>query len=274
MEENKKKEQAAMIIGLFLILLVILITLFRSKVFSGSSAPQTSDQSASAVATLGYKTINATDLQKKILLPGKDSGLILLDIRPFSDYAAEHIVDSVNVTPAEFPLNSKIDVHSLIIVVGANASDSDIATTVDELKKENFTNFMVLANGMEAWKQSAGATVTYGDPTSFVDQAKVSYVEADQLNAALKQNVATYIVDVRTADEYSKGHIPGAINIPSDDLEKRRHEIAEKRVVVVGMNELQEFQSSVQMYDMLLVSPFVLKGAMPGWQQKGFAIVK
>jgi len=59
-----------------------------------------------------------------------------------------------------------------------------------ESKKENFQNFLVLAGGMEVWKQNGGPTVTYGDPTSIIDQSKVSYVEPENLNDALKQNTA------------------------------------------------------------------------------------
>jgi rhodanese-related sulfurtransferase len=272
--EKDKKEQMVLVIGFFLILVVVLITLFRSKLFSNSDSSQSGDADSQISSTLGYPIINAKDLNKKILLAKKDSPLILLDIRPFESYAKEHMLDAVNLTPNDFPLDSKIDIHSSVIVVGEDENDGDIKKIVDELKKENFSSFLVLANGMDAWKQFGGVTVTYGDPTSFTDQSKVSYVDAEKLNEALKQKVATYIVDVRTPEEYSKGHISGAVNIPSDDLEKRRREISEKRVVVVGMNELQEFQSAVQMYDMLLVSPFVMRGAMPGWEQKGFPVVK
>jgi rhodanese-related sulfurtransferase len=274
-KEKEKKEQIAVIIGFFLILIVIIITLFRSKLFeSQNDSSQLNSQSNQEITSLGYKTINAKDLQKKILLADKNSNITLLDIRPFASYAQEHIVDAVNITPSEFPLDSKIDVHSFVVVVGENSSDGDIKTTVDELKKENFDNFLVLAGGMETWKQLGQTTVTYGDPTLFTDQAKVSYVDGEKLNEALKQKVAMFIIDVRSGEDYAKGHIPGAINIPADDIEKRRKEITEKRVVVVGINELQEFQSSVQMYDMLLASPFVLRGAMPGWEQKGFPITK
>ena len=83
-----------------------------------------------------------------------------------------------------------------------------------------------------------------------------------------------FIVDIRSSEDYAKGHISGAKNLPIDDLEKRRLEITEKKVVVVGNSELQEFQAAVRMNDMLLVSPFVLKGAMPQWEQKGFPLVK
>jgi len=273
--KNEKNEQMAMIIGFFLILLVIVITLFRSNLFSSSNKTVNQDeQNIQAEASLGYDTITSEDLQKKLSLASKDSVISLIDIRPFESYAKEHILDSINITTTDFPISGKVDMHNLAVVIGENANDGNISTTINELKKENFDSFLVLAGGMEAWNQNGGVTVTYGDPTSFLDQSKVSYVEPEELNDALKQNAPMFIVDISSNDDYTKGHISGAKNIPIDDLEKRRSEITEKKVVVVGASELQEFQAAVKMNDMLLVSPFVLKGAMPQWEQKGFPVVK
>lgn len=272
---SEKNEKIALILGFFLILVVITITLFRSRPISNPdvSAGQVS-QDSKTTGTLPYQTINAKDLQKKILLNSKKESITLLDIRTFEEYVKEHIVDAVNISADDYPISSTVDAHNYVIVVGTDASDPNIAKTVDELKKENFSNFVVLADGMNSWKQLVGATVTFGDPTSFVDQSKVSYVDPETLAGALKQNVPMFIVDVRTSDDYAKGHIPGAKNIPSDDLEPRRSEINQSKVVVVGLNELQEFQAAVKMYDMLLVSPYVMRGAMTGWQQKGFPVTK
>jgi len=271
---KNKKEQIAIAIGFLLILIVILITLFRSNLFSGKDDAQNEGQIVKEDDGLEYKAITAKDLHKKILLAEENEQPVLLDIRPFQTYADEHIADAINITPEEFPLEQKIDLHKSIIVIGENPEDENIKKTITQLEKEDFKNFMVLAGGMEAWKQLVGVTVNYGNPNSFEDQMKVSYVEGKDLNDALKQNVPTFILDVRTAEEYAKGHIPGAINIPAEELEKRRKEITEKRVVVVGINELQEFQSSVQIYDMLLVSPFVLNGAMPEWEKNGYLMQK
>lgn len=278
MEEKKvkeKKEQIAIILGFFLILVVILITLFRSDLFAEKeSSSQIENQVVKEDDGLEYKTILAKDLHKKILLAGKDSQITLLDVRPFESYAKEHITDSISITPEEFPLGQKINAHNMIVVIGKNPEDGNIKKALVQLEKEKFQNYLVLAGGIDAWKQIVGVTVSYGDPNSFEDQMKVSYVEGKDLNESLKQNIPSFIVDVRTTEEYAKGHIPGAINIPAEELEKRRLEITERKVVVIGINELQEFQSSVQMYDMLLVSPFVLKGAMPEWEKNGFPVVK
>lgn len=55
----------------------------------------------------------------------------------------------------------------------------------------------------------------------------VDIIHADQLEADI------VLLDVRTAREFSKGHIPGALNIPVDDLRRRLDEVQRgKRVAV------------------------------------------
>ena len=220
-----------------------------------------------------YKTITAKDLHKKILLAKENDLPVLLDVRSFESYATEHIADAVSITPEEFPLKDKIDPNKQVVVIVENAEDENIKKTIDQLEKENFENFVVLAGGMDAWRQTIGVSVTYGNPNSMEDQLKVFMLKI-KTNNALKEGVPTFIIDVRAKEEYSKNHIPGAINIPFEEVEKRRKEVTEKRVVVVGINELQEFQAAVRMYDMLLVSPFVLKGGMTKWEESGFQLTK
>ena len=49
----------------------------------------------------------------------------------------------------------------------------------------------------------------------------------DELKEARKTDGAV-IIDVRSSDEYAQGHIPGAINIPVDDIERVSSIIADK----------------------------------------------
>src|SRR5690554_1453874 len=43
---------------------------------------------------------------------------------------------------------------------------------------------------------------------------------------------AVVLLDVRTDDEYSQGHLPGALNIPIEQLEQRMDELSENTDVV------------------------------------------
>ncbi len=51
--------------------------------------------------------------------------------------------------------------------------------------------------------------------------SKVETISADALLAQQAQNKTLVILDVRTTDEFLQGHVPGAINISHDELEKK-----------------------------------------------------
>jgi rhodanese-related sulfurtransferase len=274
---KKQKDLKVLAIGFALIILVIIITILRGSLFSTKkeNAANSSENQTSVIPGEKYQTISTTQLQKE-LSTGKK--LTLLDIRAFENYANEHILDSVNIPLTDFPVGSKINALNPVVIITTDLGEEDKASVeavIKSLSDEHLTNVRVLAGGIDAWKKNIGALVNFGDPKSFTDQSKVSYVEADKLNEALKQGVATFILDVRTPAEYASGHLKGSLNVPFDDLEKRRSEIQPfPKVIVVGINELQEFQASVQLYDMILIQPFVLKGGINTWQKKGFELVK
>ena len=50
-------------------------------------------------------------------------------------------------------------------------------------------------------------------------------MRGEELLARLKAGEPLVIVDVRPAEEYRAGHIPGAVSIPLDELEQRLHEL-------------------------------------------------
>ncbi len=66
------------------------------------------------------------------------------------------------------------------------------------------------------------ATVAFAeDPES----TKVPSISAAELHAWGESGAAPVVIDVRTPNEYASGHIPGAINIPFDQVAQRIAEI-------------------------------------------------
>ncbi len=59
------------------------------------------------------------------------------------------------------------------------------------------------------------------------------YVTPAALRAELSSENPPTLIDVRSPDAYAAGHIPGAINIPGDQLPARVAEIPRDRPVVV-----------------------------------------
>ncbi len=62
------------------------------------------------------------------------------------------------------------------------------------------------------------------------DHPQVAWEQCDQETMA---DDSLPLVDVRTADEFARGHLPGAINIPVDELRERLNELSTEQPVVV-----------------------------------------
>ena len=54
----------------------------------------------------------------------------------------------------------------------------------------------------------------------FADRDNLEPVSREELLARSREGLVT-VLDVRPTDEFALGHLPGAINIPLDDLEAR-----------------------------------------------------
>jgi rhodanese-related sulfurtransferase len=57
------------------------------------------------------------------------------------------------------------------------------------------------------------------------DSTKVASINAVELHEQRESGDAPVVIDVRTPDEYASGHIPGAVNIPFDQVAQRIAEI-------------------------------------------------
>ena len=72
---------------------------------------------------------------------------------------------------------------------------------------------------------ACGAAAQAGDTP-----APAATISEDALGARQAARDATLVVlDVRTPEEYADGHVPGAINIPHDQVEPRLAELASAR---------------------------------------------
>src|SRR3989338_8141507 len=62
---------------------------------------------------------------------------------------------------------------------------------------------------------------------------KAPYILPQAVRAWQAEGRPFTFIDVRAPEEYSAGHIPGAINIPYDDIERRELEVDKNKPQVV-----------------------------------------
>lgn len=65
----------------------------------------------------------------------------------------------------------------------------------------------------------------------FARQDELEAVPAEELLERAREGLVT-VLDVRPAEEFAAGHLPGAVNIPVHELEKRIRELPKRREVV------------------------------------------
>jgi rhodanese-related sulfurtransferase/DNA-binding transcriptional ArsR family regulator len=65
----------------------------------------------------------------------------------------------------------------------------------------------------------------------FTDRAGMDAIGFNELKVRLKAD-SVILVDVRPAEEYAAGHIPGAISIPHDQIKERLRDISRDKEVV------------------------------------------
>lgn len=86
---------------------------------------------------------------------------------------------------------------------------------------------------------------------------------------------APYVLDVRTAEEYVSGHVPGAVNIPYDKLAARLAEVPKDRDVVLYCRSGRRAQIAGEVLaDNGYARLAYLQGDMPAWADQGRPVEK
>ena len=98
-------------------------------------------------------------------------------------------------------------------------------------------------------------------------------IAPSELSARRASGTAPVVIDVRTPDEYAAGHIPGALNIPFDQIAERIDEVDAKHgVALYCMVGPRARKGEAALLGAGLTSVFHLEGGLAAWQAAGFPV--
>ena len=105
------------------------------------------------------------------------------------------------------------------------------------------------------------------------EPARAASIEPADLQARRDAGTAPVVIDVRTAAEYAQGHIPGAVNIPYDEVAARISEVEAPNGVVlhcmVGPRARKGEEALLASgYDKVLH----LEGGLAAWEASGLPV--
>ncbi len=156
------------------------------------------------------------------VLDRQAAGAVVVDARDPQEFAAAHLIGSVNV-PADGRFaetsGTVVQPDQEVVVVAPEGREEEI---VIRLARIGFDKVVGYLRDTEAAFLAAPDRV-----------ARASRVTAKQLDEALCRAPSPVVVDVRNTGELLSGTIPGAINIPLAQLPRRLAQVPQDRPVVV-----------------------------------------
>lgn len=195
-------------------------------------------------------------LTPEALRSAQEGGTQVVDLRPGSIYAKEHIPDSVNlpyarsgfVETAEYFLKK----HIPVLLVTESAPIANAAHSA--LVQSGFSVGGHLGGGLSRWKQAGGQTAAIGEIT------------ADRLARDLESDAPPRIIDVREAWEFESRHIEGAELRPLSSFAKQLGDIPQgERLVFVCASGARSGEAVQFLYRLGYRKVENLVGGMAAW---------
>jgi rhodanese-related sulfurtransferase len=167
----------------------------------------------------------------------KEGNILLIDLRSPEKFSAGHLERAVNIPLADLTAKyseATFPEYKGALIVFSSDSMAEMEAAVEQMRDWGFTKATIFSGGTERWKKAEIPVATGPRPAP----AKLTYVRklaphevsiADFMAAVT--GGGPLIVDARATSEFSAGRFRNAVNIPSEEMEKRFAEVPRDRPV-------------------------------------------
>jgi len=132
----------------------------------------------------------------------------------------------------QFPLDRK----AYIVFYAEDTGMQELAPVIKEVSSWGYQRLYILDGGYQAWVASNGAVQKDMVRTQifYLPRPHPGEITGDEfMNIVNNQPKGKRILDVRTSEETVGGMLPGAFNIPVDELHSRLHEVPRDQEIIV-----------------------------------------
>jgi rhodanese-related sulfurtransferase len=235
---------------------------------------------------------NIPDLTAEELKALQDSAteLVILDMRTPEEYGRFCIPGGVNVPGGDLILwaeELKRKAGSKVIVNCAGRTRSIIGAAA--LLRLGLTNVCALRNGTMGWvlagleleKQPARKGLSAPETSKqqaaelarrIVAEENLPTISLQKIVAANLADPLTYLIDVRSEEEYESGHLPGSISVPGGQAVQRADDFVAVRNAQIVFISNQSARATMAAYwyrQMGYPNVFILQGGLSAWKERG-----
>ncbi|MGA7828684.1 MAG: rhodanese-like domain-containing protein [Geobacteraceae bacterium] len=224
-----------------------------------------------ALASTDFAVISTDQLKQFI---DQKEKMVLIDARTPAEYKEAHIIGAINIPEKQFAsakqkLPAKKDALLIFYCNGVKCGKSTrVAKIVQPL---GYTNILVYREGIPVWEERGFPLETGPGYGKKIETSKLS---AADLNTMIKSNEKDYLlVDVRDEAEFKEGHIPTAINIPTENFATKSEILPKGKKIIVYCNTGSR---SYLAYKKLvaLAYPRIYQTLFADWKDAGLPVVK
>ncbi len=204
--------------------------------------------------TLEVPSISPKDTSKAI----RNENFQLIDVREADEFVLKHIEASINIPLSELSEKTQLlsKTKTIILIDRKDSTKGKILT--EHLKKEGL-DVKYLEGGIVNYSHEGYNLVTIGNPMIQNDLLKVTSYSAEELIDQLLQGNKLKFIDTRPAIDFAIDHLNGSINIPLEDLEKKKDSLPLRTFVVFDKDPIRSFQAAVRLYDMDVIGVYNCK---------------
>jgi len=229
-------------------------------------------ENAQASSNRQANIITAEEL--KTILDTAKYPFVVVDARNPEEYQEVHIKGAINIPVNKFRefkhLLPKEKSEKLIFYCnGVKCGKSK--REAKKAEEEGYTNLLVYAAGMPVWEEKGYPIYAGPDYEKHIETTKLMPPELEDL---IKKDPADVtVVDVRDPEEYHKGHIPGAINIPSKVFATKSEILDKSKKIVVYCNSGGRSYNSYRKL-MKLGYKHIYQALYYDWKHQGLPVVR
>lgn len=224
-----------------------------------------------AFAQKSYPTISTDEL--KSLLDRKDR-FVLIDSRTKPEYAESHIVSAVNIPDKKLQDNLALlpaDKSSLLVIYCNGFKCGKSKRLAQQLEPLGFANIRIYLEGIPVWEEKNLPMITGPDYNKKIEATIIKPIDLKKMISDDKKDFV--LVDVRDPSEFREGHIPGAINIPSETFAAGSSVLPRERKIIVycntGSRSYLAYKKLIQ-----LAYPNINQALFADWKDMGLPVVK
>jgi rhodanese-related sulfurtransferase len=176
-----------------------------------------------------------TDELKKLLDEG--AAMTVIDARNPEEYQEVHIKGAISIPEkkfSEYAAALPADKGARLVFYCNGVKCGKSKKAAKKASELGFTEILIYSEGMPVWEERGLPIVAGPDYEKKIETTKISPADLDTLGKS--GSTAFTVVDVRDAEEFREGHIPGAINVPVAEFASKSEMLDKEKKIIVYCN--------------------------------------